>query len=194
MGWRMAQKPWVKLGSEERNWSLHWYLHFCMLNLNVLYFGRVADLSWDVCCALAASCMPRMQSVLHPRWNPVVPSSREFMACRFSSWGYVCNMRLRVCVCPKCGLYALLNSQLTFMLWKLWWKHILGNLWHGKGSLSHVWKFGISVSVLKGQLFGFGMEHVFCNSLCSQVLHLICHKFRGSALTWQSLFWAVAQY
>lgn len=191
----MAQKPWIKLESGERNWYLDWYLHFCMLNVTILYFGRVADFSRDMCCALAATlCIPRMQFILHPHWNPIVPSSWEFMVCRFSSWGYVCNMRLRGCVCTKCGLYALLNSQLAFMPWKLWWKNIWGNLCHEKGSLPHVWKFGTSVSILKGQLFEFGMEHMFCNSLCSQVLHLICHKLRARALTWQSLFWAVAQY
>lgn len=152
MGWRMAQKPWRKLESEEWNWYLKWYLHFFMLNVTVLYFGRVAEFSWDVGCALATLCIPRIQFLLHPHWNPVVPSSWQFMVCRFSSWGYVCNMRLRGSVCSRCSLYALLNSQLTFVPWKLWWKHILGNLWHKKGSLSHVWNFGTLVDT-KGSAF-----------------------------------------
>lgn len=91
-------------------------------------------------------------------------------------------------LCTKRVLYALLNSQLTLRLSKLWCGHVLGNLWHSKRSLSRVLKFGISTLILKAQLFGFGMEHVFSNLLCSQVLHVICHTFCASALTWQSLF------
>lgn len=104
------------------------------------------------------------------------------MVCRFSSWGYMCNMRQGVClykvwfVCTA-GFYAV-----KIMVKAHFWEFMAGKrrfvLW---------WKFSTLVSIQKSQLFGFGMEHVFCNSLSSQVLHLICHKFCASALTWQSV-------
>lgn len=42
------------------------------------------------------------------------------------------NVRFRMRLC------VLLNSQLNLTAWKLWYRHVLGNSRHDKGSLSYI--------------------------------------------------------
>lgn len=42
--------------------------------------------------------------------------------------------------------FACFAEYASNILWKTSCRHVLGNLWHNKGSLSQVWKFGTSVS------------------------------------------------